>query len=151
VQWDGSTPVVSAYKSDDSKQFKMISGHTYHYIIRIRNGVNANNLTFKPMVRDGRIASTEFVPWSPPTTFIVSDVTLSLTNGAVTYTYPTGITNNAYHLPILVPRYISNGIIGWSHVLQPSGDDKCNIYVRQGTAIPASGSQIRFTAIWFHK
>lgn len=151
VQWDGTTPVVSAYKSDDSKQFKMISGHTYHYIIRIRNGVNANNLTFKPMVRDGRLASTEFVPWSPPAAFIVSDVTLSLTNGAVTYTYPNGITNGSYHLPILVPRYISNGIFGWNHVLQPSGDTGCNIYVRQGTAIPASGSQIRFTAIWFHK
>lgn len=151
VQWDGTTPVVSAYRSDDSKAVKMISGHIYHFVIRIRSGVNANNLTFKPMIRDGRLASAEFVPWDHQKMVVQETITVSLTNGAYTYTYPSGITNGNYYLPIIVPMYMSGGIVGWSHTLQPSGDDKMNIYVRQGTAIPANGSQIRFTAVWIHR
>ena len=82
--------------------------------------------------------------------FIKEETTVTLQSGAYTYTYPTGITNSEYFLPIIVPLYISGGIVGWGYTLQKHGDTGCNIYVRQGTSIPANGTQVRFMAIWIH-
>ena len=119
--------------------------------IRINNGTTVSNLVFKPMLRDVRIASDEYVPRLKSRMIVKEDITVSLTSGAYTYTYPDGITNTEYFLPMLIPMYISGGIVGWGYTLQQSGDTACNIYVRQGTTVPANNTQVRFTAIWIHR
>ena len=126
-------------------------GGTTQFYIVIRSGQTVSNLEFKPMLRDARIASDTFVPWVATQMIVKEEITLSLTSGAGSLAYPSGITNNAYFLPIIVPMYISGGIVGWSYTLQKSGDTGCNLYVRQGTTVPANNTQVRFMAIWIRR
>ena len=119
--------------------------------ISILNGQTVNNLVFKPMIRDARLASDEFVPWYASRMYVKEETTLTISSGYTTLNYPTGINNTDYFTPIIQPKYSSSSLLGWTGATQKHGDNACYIYVRQGTTTPANNSKITFDAIWIHK
>lgn len=119
--------------------------------ISILNGQTVNNLVFKPMIRDARLASDEFVPWYASRMYVKEEITLTISSGYTTLNYPTGVNNTNYFTPIIQPRYASTGLLGWAAVVQKHGDNACYLYVRQGTTTPANNSKITFDAYWIHK
>lgn len=64
-KWNGTTASDSDFGTG-SKEISIPSGHNGALSIRIRNGYTANNLVFRPMIRDARIASDEYVPQYSP-------------------------------------------------------------------------------------
>ena len=128
------------------------SGTTARNIaIYIKSGVTVNNLVFKPMIRDARIASNAFVPWMAGRLVVKEETTLTISSGYTTLTYPTGVTNTNYFTPIIQPRYATSGLLGWTATVQKNGDNACYLYIRQGTTTPANNSKITFDAYWIHK
>lgn len=66
-QWDGVTNSLSSYGLKDSVQIQIPAGHKIRVQILIRNGVDADGLVFKPMLREASIADDTFEPYRIPT------------------------------------------------------------------------------------
>jgi len=143
--------VNGSYGTHDYGDGVSFSGTCDTVAISILNGQTVNNLVFKPMIRDSRIASNEFVPWMAKRLVIKEEITLTISSGYTTLNYPTGINNTDYFTPIIQPRYSSFSLLGWTGTTQKQGDTACYIYVRQGTTTPANSTKITFDAIWIHR
>lgn len=69
------------------------------------------------------------------------------TNGALQIPYPSGYSN--VDTLIVQPVYNSSSLLGWSHTVQLQSTF-INVYIRQGTTTPSSGSKVTFRAIFIH-
>lgn len=79
-QWDGVTNSLSSYGLNDSVQIQIPAGHKIGVRILIRNGVNADGLVFKPMLRDGSISDDNFEPYQKPTDERISSLDIAVAN-----------------------------------------------------------------------
>lgn len=142
--------LVSASRNGNETTFTTSNDSTYYLYVEVPSGATVD-ATVYPMVRDARIASDEFVPWMAGRLVVKEETTLTISSGYTTFTYPAGITNNDYFLPIIQSRYSSSSTLGWTGTTQKHGDTACYIYVRQGTTQPANGTKITFDAIFIHR
>lgn len=76
---------------------------------------------------------------------IVRHLSVSVTNGACSIPYPDGYSDSDHVL--IQPVYLSQGLLGWNGMTQAS-PTYVNVYVRQGTTTPATGSKINFDAVF---
>lgn len=61
-QWDGTKAMESVFNSSQSKEIKLVAGHKIYVRIRVRYGIQFDNLEFKPMIRIPT-ASSAFEPY----------------------------------------------------------------------------------------
>ncbi len=151
IEQSGGSYTIFARDNGDGGVLNGAGSTNCNVYIRINGGKTVNNVVFKPMLRDPRIASDTFVPWMASQVIIKEEITLTISSGYTTLNYPTGITSADYFLPIIQPRYSSSSLLGWTGATQQHGDTACYIYVRQGTTTPANNTKITFDSIWIHR
>lgn len=75
--------------------------NSIRFVLRVENGQTVNNLVFKPMIRDARIASDEFVPYPSN----IHEKQYTITSNGYGNIYITDLPNNA----IIVETYFTSG------------------------------------------
>ena len=88
-QWvwnNGTSSSIGMDDFGDGATHTLEAGVSYNMNLRIASGYTANNIVFKPMIRDARIASDEFIPYAPPTEWnykTFSNSSAGVTSGSV--------------------------------------------------------------------
>lgn len=75
--------------------------NSIRFVLRVENGVTVSNLVFRPMIRDARIASDEFVPYPSN----IHEKQYTITSNGYGNIYITDLPNNA----VIVETYFTSG------------------------------------------
>ena len=110
-KWDRSTDIELGVSSSKAYEVYLVNGQEYSFYYRIQEGATVSNLSWYPMVWDGRIASTDYVQYSPPgqsTSTTGTNIDSLVSPGAYTVTNPTGtlpITSSYTQIYVLDSAY----------------------------------------------
>ena len=99
-QWDGTTAMESVFNSSQSKEIKLVAGHKIYVRIRVRYGIQFDNLEFKPMIRIPT-ASSAFEPYG---------YKIPISSGGVTTNIYLGSTQTVR----AIKKYVITGDENWT-------------------------------------